>query len=75
MYFAALTASNELAQKEGPYASYIGSPISQGIFQFDMWGVTPTGVNGKWDWTALKEKIKLYGVRNSLLLAPMISIK
>jgi ribonucleotide reductase alpha subunit len=71
MYFAALTASNELAQIHGPYASYKGSPVEQGQLQFDMWNVVPTGVNGKWDWKGLKEKIKLHGVRNSLLLAPM----
>jgi len=69
IYYAALEASMELAQKEGPYETYKGSPISQGIFQFDMWGVKPT--SGRWDWEALRQKILQYGVRNSLLLAPM----
>lgn len=69
IYYAALEASMELAQKEGPYETYEGSPISQGIFQFDMWGVKPT--SGRWDWEALRQKILQYGVRNSLLLAPM----
>ena len=71
MYFAALTASNELAKELGPYESYAGSPISQGILQCDMWGVKPSGVGGRWDWDALRENIKKYGVRNSLLIAPM----
>ncbi|WP_448528679.1 ribonucleoside-diphosphate reductase subunit alpha [Raineya sp.] len=69
IYFAALEASMELAQKYGPYETYEGSPISKGIFQFDMWGVKPT--SGRWDWEGLKQKILKYGVRNSLLLAPM----
>lgn len=68
IYFAALTASCELAEKEGPYSTYEGSPISKGIFQHDMWGVTPTN---RWNWSELKEKIAMHGVRNSLLLAPM----
>ncbi|MCS6794573.1 MAG: ribonucleoside-diphosphate reductase subunit alpha [Raineya sp.] len=69
IYYAALEASMELAQKYGPYETYEGSPISQGIFQFDMWGVKPT--SGRWDWEALRQKILKYGVRNSLLVAPM----
>lgn len=69
MYFAAMTASNELAQEEGPYSTYEGSPVSKGIFQFDMWGVSPE--SGRWDWTKLKRSVKKHGVRNSLLLAPM----
>lgn len=69
IYFAACEASMELAQKYGPYETYEGSPISKGIFQFDMWGVKPT--SGRWDWEGLKQKILKYGVRNSLLLAPM----
>jgi ribonucleotide reductase alpha subunit len=71
VYFAALTASNELAQLYGPYASIKGSPIEQGIMQFDLWGVTPSGVAGRWNWAQLKEKVLKYGVRNSLLVAPM----
>ena len=69
IYFAALTASKDLAAKHGPYETYKGSPVSEGILQFDMWGVTPT--SGNWDWAALKSEIALHGVRNSLLVAPM----
>ena len=68
IYYAALTCSCELAAVEGAYESYEGSPVSKGILQYDMWGVTPTG---RWDWAALKGKIAAHGVRNSLLLAPM----
>jgi len=68
IYFAGLTASNELAKEQGAYDSYAGSPVSEGILQYDMWGVTPTDL---WDWKELKAKIKEHGVRNSLLLAPM----
>lgn len=68
LYFAAMTASKDLAQQDGPYESFPGSPVSQGIFQFDMWGVTPSD---RWDWAALKKEVKEHGVRNSLLLAPM----
>lgn len=68
IYFAALSASADLAKKEGHYESYPGSPISQGIFQHDMWGVKTTD---RWDWNALRAKIKEFGVRNSLLMAPM----
>ena len=69
MYFAAMTASMELAQEEGPYQTWAGSPISQGVFQFDMWNVTPD--SGRWDWEDLRKKVVTHGVRNSLLLAPM----
>lgn len=69
IYYAAATASMELAQEEGPYETWKGSPISKGIFQFDMWNVTPE--SGRWDWDALREQVKEHGVRNSLLLAPM----
>jgi ribonucleoside-diphosphate reductase alpha chain len=69
IYFGALTASMELAKKYGPYETFKGSPISKGIFQFDMWGVEPK--SGRWDWNGLRKEIKQHGVRNSLLLAPM----
>lgn len=69
IYFAAMTASMELAKEHGPYSSFKGSPASQGIFQFDMWGVTPS--SGRWDWQTLKEEVKKHGLRNSLLIAPM----
>lgn len=68
MYHAALEASCELAKKDGPYQTYEGSPVSQGILQYDMWNVKPTDL---WDWDSLKADIKKYGIRNSLLLAPM----
>lgn len=68
IYFAAMTESNELAKEQGAYASYEGSPVSKGIFQYDMWDVEPSD---RWDWAGLKEEVKEHGVRNSLLLAPM----
>lgn len=68
IYYGALEASCELAEKDGPYETYQGSPVSKGILQYDMWDKTPTDL---WDWTALKQKISVHGVRNSLLLAPM----
>ncbi|GBN09288.1 Ribonucleoside-diphosphate reductase large subunit, partial [Araneus ventricosus] len=68
VYFAALEASCELAQKDGPYETYCGSPASQQILQFDMWNVTPSQ---RWNWKALKQSIARYGLRNSLLVAPM----
>ncbi len=69
IYFAAMTASMDLSKINGPYESYKGSPVSKGIFQFDMWGVTPT--SGRWNWEQLKQDVKKNGVRNSLLVAPM----
>lgn len=68
IYFASMSASKDLAKAEGPYETIKGSPVSKGIFQFDMWGVTPTN---RWEWDILKDEVKKYGVRNSLLLAPM----
>jgi ribonucleoside-diphosphate reductase alpha chain len=68
IYFAAMTASKDLAKEQGAYQTFAGSPLSKGIFQFDMWGVTPTE---RWDWASLKEEVKQFGVRNSLLVAPM----
>ncbi len=69
IHFAAMTASKDLAVVDGPYETFKGSPISKGIFQFDMWGVTPE--SGRWDWNTLKKEVKKHGARNSLLLAPM----
>lgn len=72
IYFAAVEASCELAQKEGPYETFQGSPISEGIFQYDMWKVVPlTLQDSTLDWDDLKERVKKHGVRNSLLMAPM----
>ena len=68
IYFAALSASKDLAKTDGAYETYAGSPISKGIFQHDMWHVTPSK---RWEWDILREEILKYGVRNSLLLAPM----
>ena len=68
IYYAALCASKDLAKIEGAYESYQGAPISQGQFQFDMWNVTPSN---RWDWETLRQEILQYGVRNSLLVAPM----
>jgi ribonucleoside-diphosphate reductase alpha chain len=69
IYFGAMTASMELAKEKGTYETYEGSPVSKGVFQFDMWGVEPK--SGRWNWADLKENVKQHGVRNSLLLAPM----
>ncbi|XP_044255608.1 ribonucleoside-diphosphate reductase large subunit-like [Tribolium madens] len=71
LYYAALEASTEIAEKDGPYSTYEGCPLSKGILQYDMWGVTPTNM---WDWTALKERIAKHGVRNSLLVALMPTV-
>ncbi len=68
IYFAAMTASKDLAKEQGAYETFAGSPLSKGIFQFDMWGVKP---GGYWNWDALREEVMQHGVRNSLLVAPM----
>jgi ribonucleoside-diphosphate reductase alpha chain len=68
IYYAAMTASKDLSKELGSYETYEGSPVSKGIFQYDMWNVTPSN---RWEWDVLKEEVKKYGVRNSLLLAPM----
>jgi ribonucleoside-diphosphate reductase alpha chain len=69
IYFAACSASKDEAIVEGPYSSFAGSPASQGVLQFDMWGVTEH--SGRWDWDTLKGEIVEHGLRNSLMLAPM----
>jgi ribonucleoside-diphosphate reductase subunit M1 len=68
IYFGACDASCELAEKDGAYSSYEGSPASKGELQFDLWGVTPSS---RWDWASVKERIAKFGLRNSLLVAPM----
>ena len=68
IYYAAMTASKDLAITDGAYETYEGSPVSKGIFQYDMWNVTPSD---RWEWNVLKEEVKKHGVRNSLLMAPM----
>ena len=69
IYFGAMEASMELSKQYGSYETFKGSPVSKGIFQFDMWGVTPK--SGRWNWEQLKREVKQHGVRNSLLVAPM----
>jgi len=69
IYFAACDASCDLAEVEGAYESYQGSPMSKGQLQFDMWGIAPK--SGRWDWASLRKRIAQFGVRNSLLVAPM----
>ncbi|MFM2264598.1 MAG: hypothetical protein RLZ77_13, partial [Bacteroidota bacterium] len=71
LYFAAVTASMELAQEEGPYSTFKGSPMSQGEFQHNMWGLKDEELSGRWDWAALRKEVMKHGVRNSLLVAPM----
>ncbi|MBO0320812.1 ribonucleoside-diphosphate reductase subunit alpha [Muricauda sp. CAU 1633] len=71
LYFAAVTASMEMAKKEGAYSSYEGSPISKGEFQHNLWGVKDQELSGRWDWDKLRKDVKKNGVRNSLLVAPM----
>jgi ribonucleoside-diphosphate reductase alpha chain len=71
LYFAAVTASMEMAKEEGPYESYKGSPISQGEFQYNLWGIKDEELSGRWDWAKLRKEVKKNGVRNSLLVAPM----
>jgi ribonucleoside-diphosphate reductase alpha chain len=71
IYFAALTSSMETAKEEGAYQTYEGSPISQGLFQHNLWGKKDEELSGRWAWDELRTQIKENGVRNSLLLAPM----
>merc|ERR1711998_546779 len=69
IYYAAVEASCELAERDGPYETFKGSPASRGQLQFDLWDRTPK--SGRWDWASLKARIAQHGLRNSLLLAPM----
>lgn len=86
IYFAAMTASNDMAKKSykvesastedvsftvGAYSTFVGSPLSEGKFQFDMWGINESALSGLWDWSKLRKSVVKYGVKNSLLLAPM----
>lgn len=68
IYFGAMEASVDLAEKEGAYETFEGSPLSQGLFQFDLWGESPSD---RWDWNTLRARVMKSGARNSLLLAPM----
>ncbi|MBT8266828.1 MAG: ribonucleoside-diphosphate reductase subunit alpha [Bacteroidia bacterium] len=71
LYFAAVTASMEEAQVDGPYQTYEGSPISKGQFQHNLWNIKDEELSGNWDWDKLRKKVLKHGVRNSLLVAPM----
>ncbi len=71
LYFAAVTASMEEAKADGPYQTYKGSPISEGIFQHNMWGIKDEELSGRWNWEKLRKEVLKHGVRNSLLVAPM----
>jgi len=71
VYFAALTSSKDLAKVHGPYETIVGSPIEKGIFQYELWGKTDKDTSGRWDWKSLRKEIVKFGVRNSLLVAPM----
>jgi ribonucleoside-diphosphate reductase alpha chain len=71
IYFAAMSASVDLAKKEGAYESFEGSPLSKGEFQFNLWGFSDEQLSGRWDWAKLRKAVMKHGARNSLLLAPM----
>jgi len=71
MYFAAVTASMEMAKEEGPYSTFKGSPISEGLFQHNLWNIKDEELSGRWDWASLRKEVMENGVRNSLLMAPM----
>lgn len=71
IYFAAVTASMEMAKTEGPYSTFEGSPMSKGEFQYNMWGIKDEELSGRWDWASLRKEVMENGVRNSLLMAPM----
>ncbi len=71
IYFAALTSSKDLSKEHGPYSTFKGSPLSEGKFQYELWGKTDKDNSGRWDWAELRQEILKYGVRNSLLVAPM----
>ena len=71
LYFAAVTASMEMAKEEGPYSTFEGSPISKGEFQHNLWGLKDEELSGRWDWASLRKEVLANGVRNSLLVAPM----
>jgi ribonucleoside-diphosphate reductase alpha chain len=71
MYFAAVTSSMEMAKAKEPYSTFKGSPMSEGEFQFNMWGIKDDELSGNWDWAKLRKQVMKHGVRNSLLVAPM----
>lgn len=69
IYHAAMETSMEIAREEGPYSTFKGSPLSEGKFQFDLWGVKP--YTNRYDWEKLRADVIKHGARNSLLVAPM----
>jgi ribonucleoside-diphosphate reductase alpha chain len=71
IYFASMTASMDLAKRDGKYETFEGSPLSKGEFQFNLWGFNDVDLSGRWDWTKLRKDVMKNGARNSLLLAPM----
>lgn len=71
LYYAAVTASMEEAKEDGAYSSFKGSPISEGKFQHNLWGIKDEELSGRWDWGKLRKQVMKHGVRNSLLVAPM----
>jgi len=71
IYFAAITSSKDLAIKNGAYSSFEGSPLSEGKFQYELWGKTDKDTSGRWNWKSLRKDVVKHGVRNSLLVAPM----
>eukprot|EP00606_Chrysophyceae_sp_TOSAG23-5_P000783 GSChrysophyteH2.ASY1.ANO1.551.1 assembled CDS len=71
IYFGGMEASIELAEKDGHYETFPGSPTSKGQFQFDLWNIDAKSLSGRWDWEGLRTRMVKSGVRNSLLLAPM----
>ncbi|CAA0193576.1 ribonucleoside-diphosphate reductase subunit alpha [Tenacibaculum maritimum] len=71
IYFAAVTSSMEIAKAKGAYSTFKGSPMSEGEFQFNMWGINEDDLSGNWDWKKLRKNVIKHGVRNSLLVAPM----
>ncbi len=71
LYYAAVTASMEEAKEDGAYKTYKGSPISEGLFQHNLWNIEDDELSGRWDWDKLRKNVLKHGVRNSLLVAPM----
>lgn len=71
LYFAAVQSSMEIAKAKEPYSTFKGSPMSEGEFQFNMWGIKEEELSGNWDWKKLRKNVIKHGVRNSLLVAPM----
>lgn len=71
IYFAAVTSSMEIAKAKEAYSTFKGSPMSEGEFQFNMWGIKDDELSGNWDWAKLRKQVMKHGVRNSLLVAPM----